>query len=65
LRVRRRWGLKTRAEWEALPVSEKDELLVDDWRRQKIVADMRAAISGNEHGPMDAAWICILALEQI
>jgi hypothetical protein len=63
-RIQARYSL-TEAQWQALPVDEKERKLAFDWRRQKIVADMRTAISGNEHGPMDAAWLILLALEQI
>jgi len=64
MRIRRAWKLN-KAEWAALPDDEKDELLVHDEYRQRQITAMRDAISGNEHGPMDAAWVILLALEQI
>ena len=62
LRVRRTWRL-TKADWAALPLDEKDELLADDQRRQQRIAEMRDALK--ESGAMDAAWIVLLALEQL
>lgn len=63
--MRQRWGLKTRAEWAALPLDEREELLADDFRRQRIIADVRERVNSNEHGPMDLAWSVLLLLEQI
>ena len=62
LRVRRTWRL-TKADWAALPLDEKDELLADDQRRQQRIAEMRDALK--ESGAMDASWIVLLALEQL
>ena len=64
MRIRRAWKL-SKAAWAALPTSEKDELLIHDEYRQRKITAMREAIGGNEHGPMDAAWAVLLALEQI
>jgi hypothetical protein len=60
-----RRGIRTLAEWQAIPAVERDAMLAQDMRRQRSLNELREAISENKYGPLDAAWFVLVALEQL